>query len=149
MSLFIAPDSPEGKERSRWDRPRNTTVDGIPGMRCVGFEEYPKALYRAGRPNMGNVAITGSTTAHTQDQESILRGQGWHTTQEAAIQAVHAQHVEFSKLAAERHYVERSMSARAQAEAESYDAETVQHVPVIPEAPKKRGRPRRKPEVMS
>lgn len=147
MAIFIPPDSWEGKERAKWDRPRNQTVDGVPGMKNAGYEPYPKVLYRAGRPDHGNVKITGSLTVHSIEQEDVAKGQGWAESQEQAIAAVHDRDTEYAKLAAERAYHERRMSEKAQQEAAAVDSQTVYHVPVIPETPiRRRGRPARKRE---
>ena len=143
MAVWVAPDSVEGKERARWETPKNQTIHGLHGMKNVGYEEYPKCLYRAGRPDKANVKVTGSLTVHTDQEEAVAIGQGWSLTQEDAIQRVHDQHVEFAKLAAERAFYEQRMSDAAQKEAAAYESGTVQHVPVIPEVPVKRkgGRP--------
>lgn len=137
---LITPQSAEGIERRKWEQHYGPL--GAPGNPYV-FREYPKTLYKAGRPNKSNVEITGSITAKDAREEAVLKGQGWAVSQEAAIQAVHEQHREFATLAAERHYHEQFMSEAAQREAAAVDRETVQHVPVIPETPiKRRGRPK-------
>lgn len=144
MSVMIAPDSAEGIERGRWDRPKNTEVNGVKGMRCVGHEEYPKAMHKAGRPNMGNVQITGSMTVHSEAEELVMRGQGWRANPADAVALVHAEHLEHAKLAANRAYHEQTMSPAAQAEAAAKESGTVFHVPSIPETPiRRRGRPSR------
>ncbi len=142
MSVFQSPDSAEGKERARWDRPRNQIVDGIAGMKNVGFEEYPKSIYRAGRPSHGNVDITGIKTVHSREQEDVAIGQGWSRSIEAAIDRVHATDRELAQAAAERAYTERTMSPAAQKEAATFEAETVQHVAEIPEK-RRPGRPKK------
>lgn len=130
---IVTPQSPEGIERKKWDTPKR-----LGGYGPNGHEEYPKTLYKAGRPTKGNVEITESRTVHSESEELVAVGQGWARTQEAAIQLVHDTHVEHAKLAAERHYAERSMSEAAQREAAEADEGTVQHVPVIPEKPKRK-----------
>lgn len=137
---LIPPGSPEGQERRKWEQHYGPL--GSPGNPYV-YREYPKTLYKAGRPSHTNIEITGSITAHDADEEARLRSQGWAVSQEAAIEAVKAQHVEFSKLAAERHYQERFMSEPAQREAAQADeAAGVQHLPAVPETPvRRRGRP--------
>lgn len=142
MAILVSPDSAEGIERLKWETPKSQG-----GMRCNGYEEYPKAMHKAGRPTHGNVMLTESVTAHSADQEAVLRGQGWHASPLDAINAVHQDHVEHSRLAAERHFTERTMSEPAQREAAAVDASTVYHVPAIPETPiRRRMRPTRKPE---
>src|SRR5258706_8252922 len=131
MSILISPDSVEGKLRNQWECPKNTVVDGLPGMNRVGYEEYPKCLYKAGRPTGGNVQVTGSLTVRSESEERMQLGQGWSRTQEEAIQQVHDTHVEMAKLAANRAYQEQTMSESARKEASDYESETVQHVAVI------------------
>lgn len=140
---IITPNSPEGIERAKWDRPKSQG-----GYNRDGYEEYPSVMYKAGRPNMANVAITGSRTVHSDAERLIARGQGWSDTQEAAIAAVHAAHVEHGKLEAERAFQTMRMSEKAQRDAAAREPETVQHVPDLPAVPvKKRGRPARIAQV--
>lgn len=138
---YIPPNSPEGQERARWDRPKSQG-----GMRCNGFESYPKTLYKAGRPDHANVKITESITVRSEGEESVMFGQGWRPSQEDAIALVHAEHRDHATLAAERHYAESRMSEAAQREAAAVDASTIYHVPVIPETPIRK-RPGRKPKA--
>ncbi len=135
---IVTPNSPEGIERAKWDRPRSQG-----GMRPDSFEAYPKAMYRAGRPDQANVKIVASQTVRSEGEEDVAYGQGWRPTQEAAIALVHQTHTEHGKLAAERAFHEFRMSEQAQREAAAFEGETVQHVPVIPETPirKRPGRP--------
>lgn len=151
MAIWIAPDSAEGVERAMWDRPANQTArdrltgKDIPGKNRVGYQEYPKVLYRAGRPTMANVAITGSITVHDEQQELVAVGQGWCRTQEQAIQRVHDEHMEMATLAANRAWHDQRMSESARAEAEAREAahDSVQHLPDLGEAPRRRGRPKK------
>jgi len=136
---IVTPNSPEGQERMRWDRPKSQG-----GMRCDGFEEYPKSMFRAGRPDHGNIKITESCSVGSAHEEARQYDDGWRPTQQAAIDLVKARDQEIAELAAERHYVERSMSPAAQREAAAVDEATVYHVPAIPETPiKRRGRPKK------
>ena len=137
------------KEMAKWEhRPvlvNGTYVDPIPrehgGKRDYPFQPYPKMLYRAKSAD-GGPAISDTMIVDDESAERLSVGQGWSATQEAAIEAVHAQHREFARLAANRAHGERSMSDNAQAEARAVDERTMQHVPVIPETPvKRRGRP--------
>lgn len=140
MAVWVAPDSVEGKERLRWETPKGQLVNGLPGMKNAGYEEYPKCLYRAGRPNKANVEVSGSLTVHSEQEERLALGQGWSKTQEDAIQRFHDNDREMATLAANRAYQERTMSEKAQAEAAAYESETIQHVAEIPRRP---GRPRK------
>ncbi len=137
---IITPQSVEGRELRRWDLPKSRG-----GMNRDGYEEYPKCLYKAGRPDHANVKVTGSKTVRDEQEERLALGQGWSVTQEAAIELVHKTHTEMGKLAAERAYVERRMSPKAQAEAAAFESETIQHVAEIPVQPIKRrpGRPKK------
>ena len=140
MAIWIAPDSAEGVERAKWERPKNQMADGVHGMNRVGYEEFPKCLYKAGRPKMGGVEVTESTTVRSEQEERLALGQGWARTQEDAIQLVHDQHTELATLAANRAYHEQRMSEPAQREAADREAamDTVQHVPELPAVPVKR-----------
>jgi hypothetical protein len=149
MSILISPDSPDGKELARWNTPKNQKTDhGLLGMKNVGYEEYPKCLYRAGRPTKANVEISGSLTVRDESEERVALGQGWSRTQEDAIERNHDRDREMAKLAANRAYQERTMSESAQREAAAFESDTVQHVPVIPETPiKTRKKPGPKPKT--
>ena len=140
MAVWVAPDSVEGKERARWETPKNQTIHGMPGMKNAGYEEYPKCLYKAGRPTKANVEVSGSLTVHDEQGERLALGQGWSRTQEDAIQRYHDNDREMATLAANRAYQERTMSEQAQAEAAAFESETIQHVAEIPRRP---GRPKK------
>ena len=147
MAILISPDSVDGKELARWITPRNQMVHGLPGFKNVGYEEYPKCLYKAGRPTKANVEISGSLTVHDESQERVALGQGWSRTQEDAIQRYHDHDREMATLAANRAYQERTMSEKAQAEAAAFESETIQHVAEIPRTPvRRRGPNKPKPQ---
>lgn len=145
------------KEMAKWEhRPvmiNGTYIQPVPfadgGKGGAPTVEFPKMLYRAEAAD-GGPRISGYTTARDEAHERQLIGSGWSVTQEAAIEAVHAQHLEFAKLAANRVHNEKWMSDKAKAEAREADESTMQHLPVIPETPKKRvGRPPKKAELVT
>lgn len=105
------------------------------------FEMYPKMLYKASS-EFGGAQISGTQIVHDEVQERVALGQGWSDGQEAAIAAVAARETEMAKLAANRAYNEKWMSAAAKAEANEIDEQTMEHLPEIPEA-RKRGRPKK------
>ncbi len=123
-----------------------TYIEPIPfeqgGKGNAPHQEYPKAMYQAERAN-GGPRISAFQLANDSWHQGVLEGQGWHHRQEDAIAGLEKQELEYAKLAANRAYNERVMSPNAKAEAAKVDESTMQHVPVIPETPKKpRGRPK-------
>lgn len=145
MGILWSPESQYVKELAKWEQ-RPTQFVPADMLQALGkplsppFQEYPKALYRASRAS-GGPTISGFDQARDEAHERLLCGQGWSTSQEAAIAAVHTEDQQFAQLAAERAHQERRMSAKAQAEADRIDAATPAHVPVIPETPIKKRRP--------
>ena len=132
--------SPMARERKKWDL---TQREG--GMRPDTFQEYPKMLYRAIED--GNQIILDDpqhcrVIAHSADHEARLVRDGWcHSVPEAREAAEKAQEA-IAEAAAERVFAEQRMSEMAQREAAAIDAAGAgRHVPEIPEAPRKRGRP--------
>lgn len=137
------------KEMQKWEmRPvmiGDTMIMPLPmekgGRADAPHQEYPKMLYRAERAD-GGPKIAGFIIADTEREASTYLSRGWNLTQDGAIAAVHAQDVEFARLAANRAYQERTMSEKARQEAADYEGESMVHTPVIPEVPiKRRGRP--------
>jgi hypothetical protein len=129
------------REKRKWDLPRR---DG--GMRPDGFEEYPKMLYRAVE-EQGRIVVDDHRQcreiAVSREHEERLVRDGWtHSVSEARDAAARQQEV-IATAAAERETAERSMSEPARREAAAVDAASDTHVPEIPEAPRRRGRPRK------
>lgn len=133
------------KEMAKWEQ-RDVLVNGTfiqplsidqGGRKNAPYAEYPKMLYRASLAD-GGPRIDDTKIVLDEPAERLAVGSGWSVTQEAAIEAVHAQHREYARLAAERAATERWMSPNAQAEAARVDESTMQHVPSIPETPIKR-----------
>lgn len=154
MAIPRAQEDSWTKEMAKWEqRPvmiNGTYVQPIPyeqgGRGGAPITEFPKMIYRAESAD-GGPRISGFTIVANEGEERVACGQGYAVTQEAAIAAVHAQHLEFAKLAANRAHNDQWMSDKAKAEARAIDESTMQHVPVIPETPiKRRGR---KPKVVA
>ena len=68
-----------------------------------------------------------------RDYDDVIRA-----TPLEAIDALKAQQLEFSKLAAERTHETRRMSPQAQMEVTAAEAEVASHLPTIPETPIRR-----------
>lgn len=157
MSIQRTQEDSWTKEMAKWEsRPvlvNGTYVQPIPyeqgGRGGAPVTEYPKMIYRAESAD-GAPRIAGCKIVADESQERMACGQGWSVTQEAALEAVHAQQREFARLAANRAHNERWMSDQAKAEAQAADESTIEHLPVIPETPiKKRGRPVKSAAVAS
>jgi hypothetical protein len=69
---------------------------------------------------------------------AIRSGEGWRQSAEEAMKWRESLEDEISTAAAERHFSDRKLSPKAQAEAAKIEAETFGHVPVIPEKPRPR-----------
>ncbi len=147
--MAIARNQEDGyvKEMRKWEqRPvfvNGAYIEPIPvadgGRGGADRVEYPKMIYRAKSAD-GGPKISEFKVVQDSGQESVAVGQGWSVTQEQAIEAVHAQHREHAKLAANRAYHERGMSEAARAEAAAVDEATIEHVPVIPVTPVRKRR---------
>jgi hypothetical protein len=157
MAIQRAQEDAWTKEMAKWEqRPvmvGGTYVQPIPfsegGRGGAPVTEFPKMLYRA-ESAMGGVRISGCKIVGDESSERLACGQGWSVTQEQAIAAVAAQELELAKLAANRVHNEKWMSDKAKAEAREADESTMQHLPAIPETPKKRmGRPPKKSALVS
>lgn len=141
MGVVHTPDSEYMKELLKWefDDYRYGEARGLRGPRT--YQEFPKMLYKAGRNDRNQIAILSRQSAETPEDERRLQSQGFVFGPEKAIEACEAQEREIATLAANRAYQERTMSPQAQAEAAAVDDSTSDHVPVIPETPRKpRGR---------
>jgi hypothetical protein len=170
MGVVISRDSELGKELAAWDTPRNRQVEdssgtptGIWGKNCVGFEPYPKMLYRAQtNPQTGQVSV-GEVPPHPahftsppeferaslwvesfnrscqmivrdEGAERIAKGQGWSETQTGALERYEQEQITLAELAAKVAFQAKRMSPEAQAELAAADAETDKHVvDVVPQ----------------
>lgn len=149
MAIPRAQEDSWTKEMAKWEmRPvmvNGTYVQPIPyadgGRGGAPVTEYPKMLYRAESAD-GGPQIAGCKIVGDESEERMACGSGWSVTQEDAIARVHAQHLEFAKLAANRVHNEKWMSDKAKKEASEADESTIEHLPSIPETPIKRRRGR-------
>lgn len=149
MSIYYAPNTPMGKELWKWDHSVNEQHPDdrtIRGMRPAVFQEFPKMVYRGSAH--GGSKTQDYRLALTADHERQLRAEGFTASPLEAVSSAERQQTEIAKLAAERHYHERHMSEPARREVEAHEAETSEHLPVIPETPiTRRGRPRKTEQV--
>lgn len=147
-----------GEDRAKAELRRWNTSRRLGGMRPDGFEEFPKMLYRARRPETGgpfsvinprdeqwsgqNCRIVGN---REEEERVVDNGEGWRHTPQEAIDHANALETAISNAAAERQFSERRMSERARAEAEAVDAASYEHVaeitPGAVKEAKRRGRP--------
>lgn len=120
------------------------TQYGAPG-RPYEFHPYPTMMYRASRPKEGGeIPNFEGQEAESDSQRSNLEALGYvHGGKQAAWDALVKREEEIAELAANEAAQRRTMSPRAQAEAEKVDESTIQHLAEIPATPIKRpvGRP--------
>lgn len=136
MSVFYAPETAMAKELRKWEY--GNPDDGYRGYREVVTTEFPKMLYKFAQTDEGIVCVDRAEAANADGQRN-LESRGFFVDQRAAVIAVEDNNREIARLAAERHYHERSMSDRAQREIAAHEAETDRHLPEIPETPIRRG----------
>jgi hypothetical protein len=139
MPVEYSRESAYAKERCKWEATH--TEFGPPGKPWK-FQEYPVMLYRATHPPAGGPPRIEQEIAADEGHERILTGRGFVRGSDHAVERLAAQDVEFAKLAAEREYEKRRMSAQAVAEAERVEDATSNHLPTIPERPIRRRRPK-------
>lgn len=145
-------ESAYSKEMAKWNKP-------------YVFQPYPRMVYKA-RPH----PVTGKASAgfgadiveplsgrvlHNAEQfaascQMIVNSDsefanamnaGWRETPDKAVNFYEERENKISTATAERHYSDRKMSEKAQAEAKAVDESTDQHVPEIP-SKRGPGRPR-------
>ncbi len=117
----------------------------------MGWEGYATTLFRALKKENGKVVVVdvehiAQTTLVVRSGEEYDRAirSGWVPgSPDAALEAFEQQEQAIGNTAAEHAYTVLSMSEPAQREVEAYEKTTSQHVPELPEAPKRRGRPRK------
>jgi hypothetical protein len=186
MPMLITPDSAWGKELTRWNTPRNqfvrTTddqialdVNGQPmkGMNAIGYEPYPKMLYKAqvlpnGKASVGQTPPhpmymepaeyerqclfletfnrSCQKVVHSEAEDLLAQGQGWRASQPDALALYEQQQQELAQAAAEATHAAQRMSAKAQAEFAIAEDATHVHVADVP-APRRRPRRPRTPPM--
>jgi len=166
MPIQWSEESAYAKEVARWDRPKR---DG--GMRPDSFEMFPQMLYRAVVRENGKAVIAGDPARYrgltnpadaamrlaeeeavTASCQLIVRSQaeadrafeqGWRDHPQAALDHHAALQRVISDAAAERHFSDQRMTAKAKRDAAQADAAAgIEHVADVP-VPKERGRPAR------
>src|SRR5215471_4003255 len=148
MPVVISDDSELGKELKRWDTPRSQG-----GMRPDTPQMYPFMLYRAWERHgkvmcMDALPMFGLTPAElsaaqievetfnkscqlvvrSESEHAIAKGQGWHDSAKAAVEAYHKQLDEIGNLAAKRAFSDQFMGLKAQEEIRAVEQETHEHV---------------------
>lgn len=144
MPVVEIPGSPAALEKLKFEYSDYRIGDdcGQRGPRV--FEEFPKAMYRAGRDSKNQVDILGMEVAGDADEEAKLYGKGLRHKQEDALELAYAQEREIAKLAANRAHNDLKLSENARREARAFEESTPEHVAEIPETPiKRRGRPKK------
>jgi len=143
MGVILSPESAVAKELARFDGP-------------YVYREYPRALYMARRHKSGqwrvldpeDEAFSAGSIRYVKNDAELERAlaDGWRRSTREALDYREALEQEIARAAAERHFADQRLSAKAQAEAKAADEATDAHVADIP-APKKRGgwRPRKPP----
>lgn len=186
MSITWPIESAYGKEIARWNTPRNRYLEDsngellkdlngspIRGENCVGYEEYPRLLYRAqrlpnGQPSVGEIpphpgygrvdyqeyeqqiAFVDQFNrgcwreVKSEKEERIAKGQGWCRTTQEALDLYEREQQAIARAAAEAEYAVRRMSPAAQAEwREAQDASSEHVVDVGPPPRRPVGRPKK------
>lgn len=142
--ILHSPESEFAKESVKWESQASALG---PGLRPYVYQEYPKALYKAGRSATGVPIIIDRYDVESAVQEANLRSRGYHQGQDVALAALHAADQEAAVQAANRAFNDQRMSPQARAEADAADARTSSHLAAIPETPikpkRKGGRPRK------
>ena len=140
MAVEYSRESSHMKEMAKWEQQDINGIQPLPreagGRGYRVFEEFPKMLYRAERRLSGPIDLASSLTVGDEQEQRKALADGWSLSPTAAVEAVHAQDQEYARLAANRAYVEQSMSPKAQAEADAIDSRSASHLPVIPERPR-------------
>jgi hypothetical protein len=162
MAIIYNPDSEYSRELERWNTPKNQkTSDGKPGFGPIGYEDFPKMMYRAQSNENGKVmcgdplaavgdpigeAFSRSCQIIVNDQSEADRmsKKGWYESPDLAIAGYEHDQTSMADIAAMRHFSDQKMGPLAQAEAKAIDDSTHVHVPSIPAPRKKRRSPRKR-----
>lgn len=153
MPIVHSPESEYTREMERWNTPKNQG-----GMRCNGYEAFPKMVYRAleaehrggkvlcgdplaaiGDPQAESFSRQCQLTVHSQDELERARKAGWCGSPSEAVEMKKRELDGIAKAAAEEAFrVSRMVSEKAKQEFQQAqdDAEGYEHVP-DPPAPKK------------
>src|SRR6185436_5532061 len=85
MGVVLPPETNYAKEMSKWEAYPSQYG---PGKRPYAFQEFPKRMYKAGRPTTHKIEIIDAQTARDEDQERNLLSRGFHFGQDKAIAAI-------------------------------------------------------------
>ncbi len=117
----------------------------------MAWEGHATTLFRGLKKQNAKVVVvepefltqTTKVVRSGEEYEKALR-QGWiDGTPQDALDAFELEEQKVSTAAAEHAYTVLSMSHAAQQEVADYEKTTSQHVPELPAAPKRRGRPKK------
>ena len=146
------------KEEARWNRPRNVKdEDGKAGFGPIGYEEYPRMLYKAQKKENGQISVSEppppfhafvderqwdralqhaeqftkscQLIVHDALQHDRAVKDGWRETQPAALEHLHGLEKDIANAAAEANFAAAKMSGKAQAERKGREEKTHEHVP--------------------
>lgn len=156
MGIVRTGESTYDKEMAKWDTPRS-----LGGMRPDGYEPFPKIVYKAHQADNGKWVCSLSVWSdedraaaeawqrrcqrlvQSEGDYRAALNDGWRDTPVDAEAYAQKIQTEIADAAAERHYRDARMSEKAQREAAAADAASDAHVPDIPAAKKRGGRPRK------
>ena len=104
------------------------------------YRPYPAALYHQTVNAAGETTVKSRLVGSDEEkQEWVARG--WCDSPAAVQDAENAYQERVARQAAERAFDDRRLGDGARAELDAIDDASEDHVVVVPEAPKKRGRP--------
>jgi len=169
--IVISPGSNAAKEYSKFEQFPSKWTAGYPPGNPYVYRPYPKMLYRAqdyhgkvccmaARPDEGEFRdpreyerAVDSAERFTQRcqmivnderERSIAMEQGWRESPDDAVAFVKSRNEGIARAAAERNYEVERMSEKARAEMRAAEqANDGRHLEVMPEAKRRRGRPRK------
>lgn len=143
MAQVIIPDSNYAKEMVKWEA--NYTPYGAPQRPYNPNIKWPAMFYLVGHKN-GQLEIIERREAADENEGNNLYSRGFGNGAAEAVDLFHKRNRDAAELAANRAFSDQRMSEKAQAEAAAKDAETIDHLPVIPETPVRR-KPGPKPKT--
>lgn len=172
--IVISPGSNAAKEYSKFEQFPSKWTAGYPPGNPYVYRPYPKMLYKAqdyhgkvccmaARPDEGEFrdpreyerAVDAAERftqrcqkiVNDERERSIAMEQGWRESPDEAVAFVNRRNDEIGRAAAERNYEVERMSEGAQREVRAAEvANDGRHLEVMPEAKRRRGRPRKNPQ---
>ena len=142
MAMFVAPDTPYGKELWKWDHRENETCPTDPtirGMRPASRREYPALMYRVTGKYPWTFekekAVDEAAQRNLESRGFVAGGMG------NAAEAFDRLVQDAAMAAAHRNYEDRNMSEAARAHSSAVEQASSRHLGEIPETPiRRRGR---------